>query len=76
MGRASRALGVTDDAIYFLEQSIARNPGVLYPYVELGYAYLTKGRKDLAAEQFRKALEIAPGLPDAVQGLRQATENP
>ena len=76
VGRASRALGVTDDAIYFLEQSIARNPGVLYPYVELGYAYLTKGRKDLAAEQFRKALEIAPGLPDAVQGLRQATENP
>jgi len=76
VGRASLALGQIDDAIQFLEVSVAKAPWVLQPHVELGRAYLANGRKDLAAEQFRKALEISPQLPEAVQGLQAATENP
>ena len=45
-------------------------------WVKLGRALLLRGRADQAAEDARRALEIAPGLPEAKALLADAEKGP
>ena len=74
LGRAYFAKEDWEPAIEALEQSSGYAPWVLDPHVKLGWAYLHIGQKDEAAKHFRAALEIAPTLQQALNGLSIAEE--
>ncbi len=72
LGRALLNMGSCQESRVALEESIARASWVLWPHIALGQAYLCLGDNPKAVEQFRIALGISPGQPDAEAGLRQA----
>ena len=58
-------------------REVARlDPRAVPVRLALGRVLLKLGRKTEAAEQFRAALQIAPGLPAAQQGLAEAATQP
>jgi len=62
--------GVMSEAVRCFERSVSINPDYLLGYIGLGTAYQRSGRADLATEQFRKVLSMAPDSPEAVRAKR------
>jgi tetratricopeptide (TPR) repeat protein len=52
-------------AVEFLQQVVAREPGVTAPYLNLALAYRQLGKPELAEEALKKALELFPAHPVA-----------
>ena len=59
------------DAVRVLQMAVRSRPRELKVLVNLGAAYDANGRADLAQEQYRRALEAAPG--DSVAACRLAS---
>lgn len=59
--------GVMSEAVRCFERAVALNPKYLNGYLGLGTAYQKSGRADLAAEQFRKVMSMAPDSKEAVR---------
>ncbi|HZM71593.1 MAG TPA: tetratricopeptide repeat protein [Candidatus Cryosericum sp.] len=59
--------GVMSEAVRCYERAVALNPSYLNGYIGLGTAYQKSGRADLAAEQFRKVMSLAPDSKEAVR---------
>jgi Tfp pilus assembly protein PilF len=59
--------GVMGEAVRCFERSVSLNPRYLLGYIGLGTAYQRSGRPDLAAEQYRKVVSLAPDSPEAVR---------
>jgi len=58
------------EAIKSLEESVRRDPKQLMSWVWLGQARQNSGDRAGAIEAYHKALEIKPGQPDAMKGLK------
>lgn len=59
-----------DRAVDYLERSVAIDDKNVATLVWLGQAYQNTGTRTKAAETYRKALQLQPGQPDAVKGLK------
>jgi tetratricopeptide (TPR) repeat protein len=55
-----------------VERNVASLDTIGLALVERGAARLAEGRREEAEEAFRRAVELAPGLPDAHAGLSRA----
>jgi len=63
--------GVMSEAIRWYEQAIGSNPEYVRGHLALGAAYQKIGKGDLAAQQFRKVIELAPGTPEAARAKQE-----
>ena len=59
--------GVLSEAIRCFQRSVDANPSYAFGYLSLGTAYQKSGKPDLAAEQFRKVMSLAPESPEAAR---------
>ncbi len=59
------------EAISLLKLKVKMNPESAGVYVELGDAYLKAGQKELAVENYQRALEKDPGNEDIAQKVRE-----
>jgi arylsulfatase A-like enzyme/Flp pilus assembly protein TadD len=59
------------DARDTLSRAIAINPDLASAHNGLGVAYARLGRRDLAVEEWRRALNLRPGYPDALSNLQR-----
>jgi len=66
--------GVMSEAIRWYEMAVQANPGYVRGHFALGTAYQKIGKGDLAAQQFRKVIELAPDTPEAA-GAKQELES-
>jgi tetratricopeptide (TPR) repeat protein len=57
-------------AIQLLEDSTRRDPKQILTWVWLGQAYQNSGNRAKAIECYHHVLELKPGQPDAVKGLK------
>lgn len=71
-GRRIAERGRLDDGLALVRLSIERNPAEAPAHSALGFLLLQKGDRAAAVRSFERALELAPGLPEAQWGLRQA----
>lgn len=55
--------------------AISLNSGIASPYVTLARIHDLKGRRDLALQEFQRALEIDPGNSSAINGLGYVYES-
>ncbi|MFC1546287.1 O-antigen ligase family protein [bacterium] len=69
LGNTLMKLNLTDEAIKSFKRGITVHPGFYEIYVNLGRAYLKKGDKQNAVEQFRIARQLSPLLTDDVPKL-------
>ena len=60
-----------EESISYSERALALEPGFAPAECNLGAAYMMLGNRPLAEQHFRKALQLAPGLPPAVAGLQE-----
>ena len=60
------------DAADALRQGLAINPDSAIAHNSLGVAYARLGKIDLAVAEWRRALELRPGFPDAEFNLERA----
>ncbi len=69
--------GDTDNGILYYKLASEINADWGPPYRQLGYAYLNKGEYQLALDNFKKFLEVAPDAPQAaaVKALLPSIEN-
>jgi tetratricopeptide (TPR) repeat protein len=67
------AAGRAGESIPFYRLAVTLKPDQPKSYMRLGYAYLDKGDKLAAEENFKKFLELAPGSPEA-GSVKQALE--
>ena len=70
---AARQAGDAATAERLLGEWLAADPGDVDARVQLGYALLSLGRPEEAADQFRAVLAAAPDYADARDGLALAT---
>ncbi len=55
-----------------LEERLVREPGDLRGWLMLGRSRMVMSRPDAAVPAYRKALELAPGEPEAIGGLAES----
>ena len=60
-----------DKGIADYDQAIRIDPTDADSYNNRGQAHLAKGHREQAIADFRKALELRPGLPDPLEGLKR-----
>jgi choline-sulfatase len=60
------------DARDALGRAIAINPDLASAHNGLGVAYARLGKRDLAVEEWQRALDLRPGYPDAISNLQRA----
>lgn len=73
-GQLCLAKGDYDRAVIYLKKACAMNPKFAAGYNNLGFAYLKKGDKNSARENFEKALSITPDNPiyrENVEAMKQ-----
>lgn len=68
--------GKTKDAIEVFTLNVAAYPNSGNAYDSLGEAYMKDGRKDLAIQNYEKALELNPNNANAKEILKQLKEKP
>jgi tetratricopeptide (TPR) repeat protein len=61
----------TDDAIEIFKLNVSEHPKSWNVYDSLGEAYLEKGQKELAIENYRKSLELNPGNENGKDKLKK-----
>lgn len=57
-------------AVELLEESVRRDPKQLQSWIWLGQSHQNAGNKPRAIDCYRKALEIKPGEPNSLKGLK------
>ena len=70
LGRLLAAKGFFDEAILELERAVTLQPGEAWFYDALGDVYLESGDPSLAAEAYRRGLDIAPGWEELASKLQ------
>ena len=63
--------GVMSEAIRWYELAVSANPAYVRGHFALGAAYQKMGKGDLAAQQFRKVIELAPDTPEAARAKQE-----
>jgi tetratricopeptide (TPR) repeat protein len=61
-----------DSALVYLTGGLARRGDDVQAYIRLGEAQALLGRNEEALISFRRALELEPGLPDAMEAIAHA----
>jgi superkiller protein 3 len=74
LGQALERKGDRAGARKAYEQAVDSDPRNGYARNNLGSFLLTEGKRDEAAVHLRKAVEYAPGIPEAYLGLAGAIE--
>ncbi|MCB0619659.1 MAG: tetratricopeptide repeat protein, partial [Saprospiraceae bacterium] len=67
-------LDKVDEAIDIFAANVQLFPDNANVYDSLGEAYYRKGDKEKAVESYRKALELDPEFPSALEMLRKLEE--
>jgi tetratricopeptide (TPR) repeat protein len=75
-GRRVGLEGRVDEGLALVRLAIEREPNDASAHAALGQLLLKKGDPPAAVKSFQRALELAPGLPEAEWGLRQAGTSP
>jgi tetratricopeptide (TPR) repeat protein len=73
-GNAYAARGEEDRALADYEHAIALNPYQFGTLESCGEIWMTRSNYRKAAEYFRRALDLNPNLPEAVEALRSLEE--
>ena len=63
--------GRNDDAIRILQLNVQQNPNSSFAYSSLADAYDAAGKKDLAIQNYEKAVQLEPHNREADQKLHQ-----
>ncbi len=69
-------LSMLDEAEREARLAIKLNPLFASPHNELGIVYYKKGRIQAALDEFKKALELDPGLPEALYNYNALSKKP
>jgi CubicO group peptidase (beta-lactamase class C family)/Flp pilus assembly protein TadD len=69
LGRRVFGSGNSDEAVFVYRLNAESHPGSPEAHINLGEAYVTAGRDDLAAESFNRAMELEPGNKSARRNL-------
>ena len=75
LGMIYGRLGKSEEALAALDAAVKASPGMPMPYVYRGNVLGLRGEWGKAVEQYRRALELDPGNPSALQNLRVAEAN-
>jgi tetratricopeptide (TPR) repeat protein len=67
--------GRIDDAVEILRFNVELFPDSWNTYDSLGEAYLKQGNKELAAENYRRSLELNPDNQGAVDAVKKLESN-
>jgi cytochrome c2 len=73
LGASLMEKGRNDDAVRVFQLNVQQNPNSSFAYSSLADAYAAAGKKDLAIENYEKAVQLEPRNRDAeqkLQGLR------
>ena len=65
MGNMYVSQGVLSEGLRSFQKALEINPNYLLAYLGAGDAYKRMGKTDLAAQQFKKVIAIAPDSPEA-----------
>jgi Tfp pilus assembly protein PilF len=65
MGNMFVRQGVLSEALRSFQKAVEINPKYLMAYLGAGDVYKKMGKTDLAAQQFKKVIEMAPDSPEA-----------
>jgi len=76
VGGTLLAQGHPDDAIRILSLNAEQNPKSSFAYSSLGNACAAAGKKDLAVQNYEKALELDPRNREAEQKLKELRGEP
>jgi tetratricopeptide (TPR) repeat protein len=71
LGSSLMEKGRNDDAIRILEVNVQQNPNSSFAYSSLADAYAAAGKKDLAIQNYEKAVQLEPHNRDAEQKLHE-----
>ena len=71
VGSSLMEKGRNNDAIRILELNVQQNPNSSFAYSSLADAYAAAGKKDLAIQNYEKAVQLEPHNRDAEQKLHE-----
>lgn len=71
LGAAMMAKGRHDDAVRIFQLNVQQNPNSSFAYSSLADAYAAGGQKDLAIQNYEKAVQLEPRNRDAEQKLKE-----
>jgi cytochrome c-type biogenesis protein CcmH/NrfG len=64
------AKGKSDDAVRIFQLNVQQNPNSSFAYSSLADAYAAAGQKDLAIQNYEKAIQLEPRNRDAEEKLK------
>ncbi len=71
LGATMMAKGRHDDAVRVFQLNVQQNPNSSFAYSSLADAYAAAGQKDLAIQNYEKAIQLEPRNRDAEQKLKE-----
>src|SRR5258705_5907022 len=71
LGASLMAKGRQDDAIRIFQLNVQQNPNSSFAYSSLADAYAAAGQKDLAVQNYEKAVQLEPRNREAEQKLKE-----
>jgi tetratricopeptide (TPR) repeat protein len=71
LGYDSLANGKTDDAIRIFQKNVEEFPDSSNVYDSLGEAYAAAGKKELATENYERAIKLDPKNQNAIERLKK-----
>jgi tetratricopeptide (TPR) repeat protein len=69
-GASLMAKGKSDDAVRIFQLNVQQNPNSSFAYSSLADAYAAAGQKDLAIQNYEKAIQLEPRNRDAEEKLK------
>jgi len=69
-GASLMAKGKNDDAVRIFQLNVQQNPNSSFAYSSLADAYAAAGQKDLAIQNYEKAIQLEPRNHDAEEKLK------
>jgi hypothetical protein len=70
LGASLLAKGKNDDAVRVFQLNVQQNPNSSFAYSSLADAYAAAGQKDLAIQNYEKAIQLEPRNRDAEEKLK------
>jgi tetratricopeptide (TPR) repeat protein len=71
LGGSLKTKGKNDDAIRIFQLNVQQNPNSSFAYSSLADAYAAAGQKDLAIQNYEKAVQLEPRNREADQKLKE-----
>jgi tetratricopeptide (TPR) repeat protein len=71
LGGSLKAKGKVDDAIRIFQLNVQQNPNSSFAYSSLADAYAAAGQRDLAIQNYEKAVQLEPRNREADQKLKE-----